>query len=458
MATSRGFVQKIDVGRAGLVVVRVLHDDGSSADYRIPDIDADPERFNERLSKLGVLRDAMTRAEPVEIEWSQKQGEARLIERAARITRDTGALAQRVETLDALVLGISLFAENRSAAAGETPDSARLTLLTSALGIRPLTLDLQIPERAVAAAQLELAVSAQRSGRSLRYWFDPDTGRITGIGTEVSATNGGHGESRIVDGFVESLSHLVGAAGTADVALVRFTTAPPFAGGGNVVGLVPFTPETLGLLVFKGSPDYALFEAGLRDALRMRVRLLTLKGRGDEHTTDAPPTLATRAATTEPGAAEPASSGATNVVAGSSATLVLGAELVAPLASASRPVWIRISRHSLDHGPDGFACTEGVPSNDLAPMTLRDLRLPYPAEWVGTACFNHGVYRFQLSLGVEFEILLDGEPLCVHDAEGVEDTGVRFAHACLGGEHEVRVKLDGWRCDEQFVMDVYRIR
>jgi len=456
MATTRGFVQKIDVGRAGLVVVRVLHDDGSVAEYRIPDIDADPERFNERLSKLGVLRDAMTRAEPVEIEWSQKENEPRLIERAARITRDTGALAQRVETLDALVLGISVFAENRTAAAGETPDTARLTLLTSELNFRPLTLDLQIPERAVAAAQLELAVAAQRSGRSLRFWFDPDTVRITGIGTETSAQGGGQGESRIVDGFVESLSHLVGA-GSADVALVRFTTAPPFSGGGNVVGLVPFTPETLDLLVFKGSPDYALFEAGLRDALRMRVRVMTLKGRTDEPPKDAPPTLATRAAAggTTPAGTAP---GATTNPAVGSATLVLGAELVAPLASASRPVWIRISRQSLDHGPDGFACTEGVPSNDLAPMSLRDLRLPYPAEWVGIACFNHGVYRFQLALGVEFEILLDGEALCVHDAEDAKDAGVRFAHACLGGEHEVRVKLDGWSCDKQFVMDVYRIR
>lgn len=447
MATTRGFVQKIDVGRAGLVVVRVLHDDGSSADYRIPDIDADPERFNERLSKLAVLRDAMTRAEPVEIEYTQKENEPRLIERAARITRDTNALAQRVETLDALVLGISVFAENRTAASGETPDTARLTLLTSELNFRPLTLDLQIPERAVAAAQLELAVAAQRSGRSLRFWFDPDTGRITGIGTEVSAASGGQGESRIVDGFVESLSHLV-SAGTADVALVRFTTAPPFSGGGNVVGLVPFTPETLDLLVFKGSPDYALFEAGLRDALRMRVRLMTLKGRTDDDRDEKPPTGLARG---------PVAAAATGTAA-ASATLVLGAELVAPLASASRPVWIRISRQSLDHGPDGFACTEGVPSNDLAPMSLRDLRLPYPAEWVGVACFNHGVYRFQLTLDVAFEILLDGEALCVHDAEAAKDAGVRFAHACLGGEHEVRVKLDGWTCDKQFVMDVYRIR
>ncbi len=103
--TKRGFVQRIEIGRAGLVVVTLLHEDGATAEYHIRDLDADPERFNERLSKLGVLRDAMTRAEPVEIECSRedKTGSPRLIERATRITRDSGWLAQHIETLDALV-------------------------------------------------------------------------------------------------------------------------------------------------------------------------------------------------------------------------------------------------------------------------------------------------------------------------------------------------------------------
>ena len=68
METLRGFILKIEVGRAGLVRVTVLLDSGNVRIFVITDLDADPERFNERLSKLAIVRDAMDRGEPVEIE------------------------------------------------------------------------------------------------------------------------------------------------------------------------------------------------------------------------------------------------------------------------------------------------------------------------------------------------------------------------------------------------------
>ena len=87
MPTNRGFVTTLGVGRAGLVEATVLHGDGTTALYTVADLDADPERFNERLSKLGILRDAMDRAEPVEIEFSKSDG-ARPINAIKRLTRD----------------------------------------------------------------------------------------------------------------------------------------------------------------------------------------------------------------------------------------------------------------------------------------------------------------------------------------------------------------------------------
>ena len=87
MANKQGFVFKIEIGRAGLVSVDIIHADGSRGTYVIEDLDADPERFNDRLSKLAILRDAMNRAEPVHIE--HVSGEAgQVIERVARISRD----------------------------------------------------------------------------------------------------------------------------------------------------------------------------------------------------------------------------------------------------------------------------------------------------------------------------------------------------------------------------------
>jgi hypothetical protein len=130
-------------------------------------------------------------------------------------------------------------------------------------------------------------------------------------------------------------------------------------------------------------------------------------------------------------------------------------QLLTALASASRPVWIQISRHSLDEGPAGDRCTEGLPSSDLSPQGLRDLHIPYTAEWAGHGCFNPGVYRLQFGLDVEFEVQIDCKPLCLHASA---DGTVRFAHACLHGDHEVRVVLKGWTCKKTFEMDVYRIR
>ena len=456
--TKRGFVQRIEIGRAGLVVVTLLHEDGATAEYHIRDLDADPERFNERLSKLGVLRDAMTRGEPVEIECSRedKAGAPRLIERATRITRDSGWLAQHLETLDALVADVSVFAENRAAAAGEKADTAKVSVITGDLVRRELTLDLQIPERDVASAQLRIILDAKQQGMPLRFYVDSESNRITGVATDASLQQFGRDNGTVLDGFVEALSMVQTAGGTDDLAVVRFITAPAFSGAGNVVALTPFTPDNVDLLVFRESTNYKLFEAGLRDNLRMRVMVLTVsggqkdrqpKGKADESTS------------------KPASSGGAPVAAAKKPmaneyeipeiVFVTGAELLAPLASASRPVWIKIARKTLDEGPDGFECTAGVPSSDLTPQTLRDLRLPYPAVWTGWGCFNHGVYRFQFDLPGPFEISVDGKPLCLHDAD---IGGIKFAHACLGGEHEVKVKVENWTCDKQFIMDVYRIR
>jgi hypothetical protein len=460
--TKRGFVQRIEIGRAGLVVVTLLHEDGATAEYHIRDLDADPERFNERLSKLGVLRDAMTRGEPVEIECSRedKAGAPRLIERATRITRDSGWLAQHLETLDALVADVSVFAENRAAAAGEKADTAKVSVITGELTRRELTLDLQIPERDVAGAQLKIILEAKQQGMPLRFYVDSENQRITGVATDASLQQFGRDNGTVLDGFVEALSLVLTVGGTDDLAVVRFITAPPFSGAGNVVALTPFTPDILDLLVFRESTNYKLFEAGLRDNLRMRVKVLTVaggykerqpKGKADESAGGAPAAVAkkSKAGSYAGMAATTGDEERPEIV------FVTGAELLAPLASASRPVWIKISRKTLDEGPDGFECTVGVPSSDLSPQTLRDLRLPYPAVWTGWGCFNHGVYRFQFDLPGPFEISVDGKPLCLHDAD---IGGIKFAHACLGGEHEVKVKVENWTCDKQFIMDVYRIR
>lgn len=453
MPMMRGFVERLEIGRAGLVVAGLLHDDGTRADYQIPDLDADPERFNERLSKLGLLRDAMTRAEPVEVEFVLQNG-LNVIERVRRITRDNLSPTAETQTVQVMVAGVAVVAENRTGPNAEVSDVASVVTLAPDGTVQRYVLDLQIPERAVTESQLDMIRVAQSSGASLSLTVDSKTLRIIAVEIGTGGVGTGGGEEVIVDGFVESIEHQPFTGGFG--ATVGFTTAPPFSGAGNVVSLIPFEPELRQFLVVPGSPEYRLFLAGLRDKLRMRVRAGVIARtpprddidrRDDARSVASTPGLLDRNPNT-------AVDGVGRTGADAAVTLVRGAELLACLASASRPVWIQVSRKSLDVGPDA-PCTEGLPSSDLSPQSLRDLQLPYTAEWLGLGCFNHGVYRFQFALDIPFEVLVDGKTLCVHSSE---DGETQFAHACLDGEHEVRVVLTNWTCRKTFRMDVYRIR
>jgi hypothetical protein len=473
ITTVRGFLLRIDVGRQGLVVATLLQDDGTTQQYQIPDLDADPERFNEQLSRLGIMRDAMNRAEPVEIEYSTtSDSSARTIERAVRITRDSVAWPTKVVPVEGLVSNVQLFTYNHSGINEEKADYAKIVVMQADLTTVNLTLDLQVPERLVVEQQLQWILSALNDGSTLQFFYDSTTNVISGIGSGNSDATFGGNAAQTLDGFVESLSPDAPSGQSNQLALFRFTTAPAFAGAGNYVPLQSFTPTTLNLLVLKNSPSYALVEAALRECLRMEVSAFSITQVAPAPA-PAPTPAPTPAGTTNPvaGTAAPQAVKA-NTATATNATgtisqppsdasanpiyyLASNVTLLAPLASASRPVWIKIERELLDDGPERRDCTDGLPINDLAPRTLRDLCLPYPAAWEGWGCFNHGVYRFQFKLTTPFEVFVDGERLCVHTSE---DKTTQFAHACLCGEQHVEVKLEDWTCAKDFVMDVYRIR
>ncbi|HNU11575.1 MAG TPA: hypothetical protein PKJ45_09460 [Rubrivivax sp.] len=460
MPTIRGFVERLEIGRAGLVTASLRHDDGSTADYLIQDLDADPERFNERLSKLGVLRDAMTRAEPVEVEYGGEANTgARIIERVARITRDNLEPSSSVQRLSVMIVGIALATDNCSGARAEASDIATVATLDSTGKLASYLLDMQRPERAVSVQMLEMLRQAQTEGTPVTLSLEPKQQRIAGVQAGDPSAALTPGDRETLDGFVESLMVAPTLAPIGNLALVEFTTAPPFSGGGNVVELLPFKPALKRFLVVQGSLEYELFLAGLRDKLRMRVLTGAQVGRAAGGDDDGRPGMLAHVNPLRLDAGAKAGTdlagAATTGADARPLTLVRAVQLLAALASASRPVWIQISRQSLDKGPDGERCTAGLPSSDLSPLGLRDLHLPYTAEWVGLGCFNPGVYRLQFDLPIEFEIFVDCKPLCVHAAA---EGNVRFAHACLGGDHEVRVVLHGWTCKMVFEIDVYRIR
>lgn len=453
MPIIRGFVEGLEIGRAGLLIASIVKDDGARDQYRIADLDADPERFNERLSKLGLLRDAMDVAEPVEIEYST-EGSANFIDRVRRVTRDNLHRPTDIQRVNGMVLGVAVAAENRSGSAAEAADFAIVALMTGG-SVQSSRLDLQAPERGVAQTQLDLLRAAQAAGEPVSLDVSAKDRRIVAVWRgEFGEAGTAEIDPEIVAGFVESISHTQLAQ--SHMMIVTLVTAPRFedSNGGHVVKLEPFTPDTVALAALRGSPEYTLLEAALRD--KLRVHVLASGAPRPQHTGEKEPRN-----TGSPASADLPEATLRLLASGESAQaaavrlhLVRGVQLLHPLASASRPVWIEVRRRSLDVGPE-VACATGLPSNDLAPRTLRDLSLPYKAEWAATGCFNHGVYRFQFKLGTPFELYIDDDPRCLHTAE---DGVTQFAHACLDGDHEVRVVLLEWTCRQDFVFDVYRIR
>lgn len=473
MPVTRGFVTKIEIGRAGLVTAWLMQENLATASFVIRDLDGDPERFNERLSKLGILRDAMNRAEPVEVEFAQGDGGQEL-DRVARITRDQLSPNTTLTSFRGLVLGVLVATTNSTAtaaAAQEAGDSAQIQILTTDLQSPTLVLDLQIPERGVALEQLRMLREAASAGRMARLVATGSASatkepRIVSVQLEDGDLADEKSQGAVeVSGFVESMS-LIAPPGTGlgplgSLADVRFTTAPPFTGSGNVIANAAFNPELLSFFVPRNSLTYALFEAGLRDNLRMRIRMLKVERKPQDPNTgaDGRPN-AGPAPNPTPGSSVPipatprATMAAASPNAAPAIAFVTAAELLAPLASASRPVWVHVARESLDKGPE-TVCSEGVPSSDLAVRTLRELGLPFGAVWQGLGCFNHGVYRFQFELTSPFVLKVDGKVLCLHKSD---TSGVQFAYACLDDAHQVTVELAAWSCEQQFKMDVYRVR
>ncbi|MEG3158887.1 hypothetical protein U1763_00060 [Sphingomonas sp. LB2R24] len=473
MTTIRGFVEALEISRAGQASAFLLHGDGSRATYTIADLDADPERFNERLSQLGLLRDAMDRAEPVELEFDNNEDGGAAVTRVRRLTRDALERPRETTRASGQVVGLAIGIESRP----DMPEPSDWAVIALLIGgsVERFTIQLQTPERSTAIAMVEIARAAQTEGGTVTVEFDDKNRMVTSIVSGgLDDTDSGKDADEF-DAFVEEIAHGPGI----DMMQVAVTTAPPFAAGdGNVVALVAFTPESRALLVLRGSPEYALFEAGLRDKLRMRVASLAPRDRETKEEsggTETRPNDATNGAPAQPPTAVPATPASPDtstagpevigILKGSRLgydrgtekarpELVRGAHLLAPLCSAARPVWIQVNRHALDVGPEGD-CLEGLPTSDLSPRSMREINLPYRAEWCGVACCNHGVYRFQFDLDVDFTVFVDDEELCVH---ADEKRHMRFAHACLDGEHDVRVVLESWTCRQKFVMDVYRIR
>ncbi len=445
MATYRGFVQSIQLRDDGWVetAIRAVHAGNTVQTFFIPNLDGDLMQTHKRLGQLSLLRDALARVEPVELDYSAKESQGNLVEDVTILPRESIEGRRGSRLLAGVVIGVSITErgpESGSPPYRDEPNLAAISLLRDDGTVEGLLLDLQRPDPGTGAAQLAMLQQAHRTRRPVELLVTG--GAESGSHTDVkfmsaagapagagSAASGGFIETcrwvtlprsdlDYVYAFIERLGQRYESydnteAGAASHLKVVYTLAPGQTPEGDISDNGSFVPQRLVAQVHADSPLVGRLVAALRDCLQVK---LGLKGR-DIHEV----------------------------------------ELVADLGSAARPIWIVTSIEAAEAAHHG----ECVNQPTIQVVDGADLdRVPRSVEWHGQAYFRRGVWRFVVRAPGAFRLLVDGHAICKADEEcaGAKSTTPALEHAYLDGLHRIDLRLDGYSCRATFELDVYRIR
>ena len=468
MATYRGFVESLQVRDDGWVefVLQAVHASNALKTFFIPDLDGDILTAHKRLADLSLLRDAIARILPVEVEYNSDADQGNLVEDLTIYPRpsiDGRGPGRRIE---GIVIGVSIF--ERGPESGTTPyrdeaDLAGVTLLTDAGTLEQVLLDLQRPDPMTAHAMLGLFREAYRTRRPVAVLVSTShrnqpgpKGRTVGAtlsssGTSLEGTAAATGAGGNIPDFIQACEWVTVTDETLDYLYafierlgqryesyeadeapalshvrVLYTTAPGQTPEGDVSDNGAFTPQTAEAWVHDDSPLLVRLEAALRDKLQVKLGLKETK--------------------------------------------VHEVEIVGHLGSAARPIWIRVYRAVLPPGSDVGLC-ENVPTI-RTPAASDFNELPYAIAWRGLAYFNEGIWRFVIRSAEECKLLVDGETPCCDQpsaSHAIETAHVKFmslernqgviqCHAYLNGMHRVELILSGHTCAQPFQLLAYRIR
>jgi len=467
MAIYRGFIRSLQIRDDGWVefVLQAVHAGNSLQTFFIRDLDGDILKAHKRLAHLSLLRDALARILPVEVEYDAGGEQGNIVEDLTVYPRPSidGRLPGR--RIEGVVIGLLI--RERGPESGTSPyrdeaDLAGVTLLTDAGTLEQVLLDLQRPDAMTAHAMLGLLREAHRTRRpvvvlvstNLRDQPGPrDRAAEATLGTSAvaaAATGAGGKIADIIEAcewvtvtdetldylsaFIERLgqryeSYEADEAPALSHVRVLYTTAPGQTPEGDVSDNGAFTQQTAEAWVHDDSPLLVRLEAALRDKLQVKLGLKDTK--------------------------------------------VHEVEIVGHLGSAARPIWIQIYRVVLPPVSDVGVC-ENVPTI-RTPAGSDFNELPYSIAWRGLAYFNEGIWRFVIRSAEDIKLLVDGETPCCDqpstsyavETGSVEytsasnfgrDRGSRQCHAYLNGMHRVELILSGHTCGQPFQLLTYRIR
>jgi hypothetical protein len=444
MATYRGFVDSVQIRDDGWVefVVQAVHAGNARKTFFIESLDGDVESANRRLGQLSLLRDALARTLPLEVEYSDDPESGALVEDLTVTPRPSIEGRRGTRRIEGVVIGVALTERGPESASSPYRDEADLagaTLLAEDGTVEQVLLDLQRPDPLTGHAMLELLQAAHRTRRPVAVLVTAEV-----RGDEIRASRDVAATGKTAPGYVQACEWLTvpeelleevvafverlgqryesfdaGEASALSNVRVTYTTAPEQMPEGDVSENGSFVPQTLEAWVHGDSPLLDRLEAALRDRLQVR---LGLSG-SDVHAVD----------------------------------------VIGHLGSAARPIWIQVERRVLEPG-EGSARCENVPTIQTpTPEAFGELTVAL--SWTGDGYFNEGIWRFVIRTPAHVDLRIDGE-LCPcgespdRERDEISSDGQApvVCHAYLNGLHRAELVLTGRTCSQPFQLRAYRIR
>ncbi|MDQ2898966.1 MAG: hypothetical protein M3Y07_04100 [Acidobacteriota bacterium] len=437
MAIYRGFVQSVEVRGDGWaeIVLEAVHAGNGTQTFFIPNLDGDLTQTNKRLAQVSLLRDALARVLPVQLDYTGTTDQGNLVDNVTVFPRPSidGRLGGR--EVSGVVIGVGITELGPLSGTSpylDAPDLAMIMLLTDAGAVQGYFLDLQRPDPLTAQAELRLLQRAHQTRRPVVVLIATDfqgndrnpavASNLRGAAAAQTAPKEYIVASRWVTvteanldymyGFVERLgqryeSFTSSSAPALSHVKVVYTTAPGQTPEGDISDNGAFSPQRLTAWVHDASPLLARLEAALRDNLQVKLGL--------------------------------------------SDNQVHEVELVSHLGSAARPIWIVEECRFTSEEGDG-ACVNTPTVQGPSGVSINNV--PRSLVWHGKGYFQEGIWRFVLESGIAAKLKIDGHQICCRQPSAAPSP----EHAYLKGMHCVDLELSGVSCASNVSIQIYRIR
>ena len=439
MATYRGLVNTLQIRDDGWVevILQAVQSGNTTEIFYIKDLDGDITMAHKRLGQLSLLRDAITRILPVEIDYSVDKEQGNLIEEVMVHPRPSIDGREPHNTVNGVVIGVAIQEWDPLPSAYPYKDAtylAGITLLQDDGTVLYLLLDLQREEALTMHAMLALLQVAHKTRRPVTIlvsqvvnntfmYNKTSTASVNQTSGYIEACQWVTVPEKTLDyhyAFIERLGQRYESFDTSDASTIShlkvvYTTSPGQTPEGDISDNGTFQPITQTAWVPCDSPLFRLLKTSLKNQLQVKLGLVQ-----DQ---------------------------------------IHDVEVVSHIGSAARPIWICINQSAMQKNTEGN-CDNTPTIQTPTNTTLNQIKIDLC--WKAQGYFNEGIWRFQVNSNASYELKVDGKrPCCGQPSEQCcceqMQTDV-LKHFYLKGIHHVELTLHDQSAMQPFAFVVYRIR